>query len=131
MLLNRIILILITLCLLSACAANSTTDSHEPSQASKQQESSIDDELKQLELKAFLNKRGTVSLRIENHSVHNVDNILVGLRMRFSARIVSNFIYTVPEGIKAGASLVVDTEFAIPNERSIIRAEIIKAKFAP
>lgn len=130
MALNHFILILFALCLLSACVVNPTTSNSEPSQVSNQQESSIG-EAKHLELKAFLNQHGTVSLRIDNHSAHNVDNILVGLRMRFSARIVSNFIYTVPEDIKAGESLVVDTEFALPTANSIIRAEIIKAKFAP
>lgn len=130
MVINRFILTLFALCLLSACAFNPVTDKREPPQISKQQERKIG-ETRHLELDAFLNQHGTVSLRINNHSTNNVDNILVGLRMRFSARIVSSFIYVVPEGIKAGQSLLVDTEFALPNARSIIRAEIIKAKIAP
>lgn len=135
MTINRFILILFALGLLSACAAKLVTDkpvTANPKQSlvSKQQESSIG-EVKHLELKAFLNQHGTVSLHINNHSAFNVDNILVGLRLRFSARIVSNMIYTVPQGIKAGQSLVVDTEIALPTARSIIRAQVIKAKIAP
>lgn len=130
MVLNRFILILFTLCLLSACASNPATGNHEQPQVSERQESNLGAE-KQLKLKAFLNQQGNVSLRIDNHSTFNVDNILVGLRMRFSARIVSDFIYTVPEGIKAGESLVVDTDYVLPTANSIIRAEVIQAKVAP
>lgn len=130
MILNRLILILPFLFLLNACASNHATVNHEPSQVLQQQESDTG-EVRQLELKASLNQSGNVSLRINNHSAHNADNIIVGLRMRFSARIVSNFLYKVPEGIKAGQSLTVVTEFVLPTANSIIRAEVIKAKFAP
>ena len=101
MILIRFILILPFLFLLNACASNHATGNHatgnhatgnhEPSQVLEQQESNTG-EAKQLELKAFLNQHGNVSLRINNHSAHNADNIIVGLRMRFSARIVSNFL---------------------------------------
>lgn len=130
MALNHLFLILFSLFLLSACASNPATVDSEPSWISEQQENNIG-AAKQLELNAFLNQHGTVSLRIDNHSAHNADNIFVGLRLRFSARIVSNFIYKVAEGVKAGESLLVDTEFALPNARSIIRTEVIKAEFAP
>jgi hypothetical protein len=127
---NHFVLIIFAFCLLSACASTPATSNREPPQASEQPASNIG-EAKQLELTAFLNQHGTVSLRIDNHSAHNVDNILVGLRLRFSARIVSDFMYAVPEIINAGQSLTVDTEFAVPNARSIIRAEVIKEKIAP
>jgi len=135
MIINRFILTLFVLGLLSACAAKPVTDKPvtdkpEPSLISKQQESNIG-EAKHLELKAFFNQNGTVSLRIKNHSAFNLDNILVALRLRYSARIVSNMIFAVPQGIKAGQSLVVDTEIPLPTARSIIRAQVVKAKIAP
>ena len=130
MILIRFILILPILFLLNACASNPVTGNHKPSQALQLQEGNTG-EVKQLELKASLNQSGNVSLRINNHSAHNADNIIIGLRMRFSARIVSNFLYKMPEGIKAGQSLTVVTEFVLPTANSIIRAEVIKAKFAP
>lgn len=132
MALNRILLTLLVLGLFSACADNPVTNKPEPPQPPKQQENkSRDVDVKQLELKASLNDNGTVMLDITNHSTLNADTILVGLRLRFSARIVSDILFNVPQDIKAGQSLLVDTEIAVPNRMSIIRAEMIEAKFTP
>jgi hypothetical protein len=132
---NRFILILFALGLLSACVAKPiinkpVSDNPKPLLISKPQESNVSG-VKHLKLKARLNQSGTVSLHINNHSAFNIDNIFVALRLRYSARIVSNTLFTVPQGIKAGQSLVVDTEIALPTARSIIRAQVIKAKIAP
>ncbi|MDX2464433.1 MAG: hypothetical protein QNK31_07975 [Porticoccus sp.] len=131
MTINRFILILFALSgLLSACAVNPVTDNPKPSEVSKQQGSNIGAE-KHLELKAFLNQHGTVSLHIDNHSAFKIDDIFVVLRLRYSARIVSNIGFAVGQDIKAGQSLLVDTEIPLPTARSIIRAKVMKAKIAP
>lgn len=130
MTINRFILILFALGLLNACAVNSVANKPMPSPVSKQQGSNVGAE-KHLELKAFLNEHGTVSLHIDNHSAFNIDNIFVVLRLRYSARIVSNTEFAVSQGIKAGQSLLVDTEIPLPTARSIIRAKVTKATIAP
>lgn len=127
---QRTILLLLTLCLSSACTLSPGKENTNSPQVTKKQTSKVE-KLNPITLKAYLNQQGRIELELQNTSSRLADGIVIGFRLRYSARIVSNMTYEVTQSIKAGEALIVDTELPLPTERSIIRAEVIKAHFSP
>lgn len=125
MTIQRILLFLI-LGFISACSQNPSIENANPSTEEHLVKNSP---LKQIKLKAYLNKQGNVELELQNTAAQQAYDIVIGFRFRYSARIVSNMTYDVAPSIKPGQTIIVDTELPLPTQRSIIRAEVIKATF--